>query len=62
MNIEDKVKTGLMARGFDIDTQLNNRGLIGATIDETILALVKNHSVPHPAKNSLREHKHGKKY
>jgi hypothetical protein len=32
----------LLARGFDNKTQLNNRGLIGATIDETILEVVKN--------------------
>nr|AKH47492.1 hypothetical protein [uncultured marine virus] len=42
MNIEEKVKMNLMVRGFDSNTQLNNRGLIGATIDETILEVVKN--------------------
>ena len=42
MNIEEKVKMNLLARGFDNKTQLNNRGLIGATIDETILEIVKN--------------------
>jgi hypothetical protein len=42
MNIEEKVKMNLLARGFDNKTQLNNRGLIGATIDETILEVVKN--------------------
>ena len=42
MNIEEKVKLKLLARGFDKNTQLNNRGLIGATIDETILEVVKN--------------------
>ncbi len=42
MNIEEKVKMNLMVRGFDLNTQLNNRGLIGATIDETILEVVKN--------------------
>jgi hypothetical protein len=42
MNIEEKVKINLLARGFDNKTQLNNRGLIGATIDETILEIVKN--------------------
>lgn len=42
MNIEEKVKANLLVRGFDNKTQLNNRGLIGATIDETILEVVKN--------------------
>jgi citrate lyase gamma subunit len=42
MNIEEKVKMNLLKRGFDNNTQLNNRGLIGATIDETILEVVKN--------------------
>ena len=42
MNIEEKVKMNLLIRGFDNKTQLNNRGLIGATIDETILEVVKN--------------------
>ncbi len=42
MNIEEKVKMNLLTRGFDNKTQLNNRGLIGATIDETILGVVKN--------------------
>jgi len=41
-NIEEKVKSNLLARGFKNDALLNNRGLIGATIDETILELVKN--------------------
>jgi len=41
MNIEEKVKMNLLTRGFDNKTQLNNRGLIGATIDETILEVVK---------------------
>jgi hypothetical protein len=42
MNIEEKVKMNLMVRGFNSNTQLNNRGLIAATIDETILEVVKN--------------------
>lgn len=46
MNIEEKVKLNLLARGFDKDAQLNNRGLIGATIDETILEVVKNLNIP----------------
>lgn len=42
MSFEDKIKHKLMARGFDKDRILNNRGLIGATIDEVILMMVKN--------------------
>lgn len=42
MNIEEKVKINLLARGFKNKTMLNNRGLIEATIDETILEVVKN--------------------
>src|SRR5690554_4962389 len=45
MNIEEKVKMNLLTRGFDNKTQLNNRGLIGATIDETILEVVKNQRI-----------------
>ena len=46
MNIEEKVKMNLLTRGFDNKTQLNNRGLIGATVDETILEVVKNLRIP----------------
>ena len=42
MNIEEKVKMKLLIRGFDNKARLNNRGLIRATIDETILEVVKN--------------------
>jgi hypothetical protein len=42
MDIEQKVKTKLLMRGFSKETLLNNRGLIGATTDETILEVVKN--------------------
>lgn len=45
MNIEEKVKSSLLTRGFGKETMLNNRGLIGATIDETILEVVKNFRV-----------------
>ena len=34
MDIEQKVKTKLLIRGFSNENLLNNRGLIGATIDE----------------------------
>ena len=58
MNIEEKVKMNLLTRGFDNKTQLTNRGLIGATIDETLLEVVKNlaiHdvSVSLPAKDEV---------
>ena len=42
MDIEKKVKTELLLRGFSNDNLINNRGLIGAVIDETILAVVKS--------------------
>ena len=42
MDIEKRVKSKLLMRGFSKETLLNNRGLIGATTDETILELVKN--------------------
>jgi uncharacterized protein YjaZ len=42
MDIEQKIKTKLLIRGFSKKTLLNNRGLIGATTDETILEVVKN--------------------
>jgi len=41
-DIEKTVKTALWLRGFSNEDILDNRGLIGATIDETILAVVKN--------------------
>ena len=37
MDIEEKIKTKLLSKGFSKETLLNNRGLIGATIDETIV-------------------------
>lgn len=37
MKIEEKIKTNLLNRGFSEKNLLNNRGLIGATIDETII-------------------------
>lgn len=42
MNFEEKIKIQLLARGFGNETILNNRGLIGAVIDETILEMSKN--------------------
>ena len=46
MNLEETVKSNLLTRGFSKETQLNNRGLIGATIDETALTVVKNLTIP----------------
>lgn len=45
MKIDEKVMNNLIARGFKNETILNNRGLIGARIDETILEVVKNLSL-----------------
>lgn len=36
MNLEDKIKSELLNRGFDEYTILNNKGLIEATIDESM--------------------------
>jgi len=47
MELEEKVKLQLLARGFTKELLLNNRGLIGAAIDETILELVKNLNIPY---------------
>lgn len=41
MNVEEKVKAKLLSRGFKEKQLLNNRGLIGAAIDET-QEVVKN--------------------
>jgi hypothetical protein len=46
MNIEEKVKSNLLARGFKNEALLSNRGLVAATIDETILEVVKNFRIP----------------
>ena len=37
--IEDEIKEALIIRGFTEETLLNNRGLIGATIEETLTAI-----------------------
>lgn len=39
---EKKIRNKLLIRGFPNDKLLNNRGLIGATIDEAIIEVVKN--------------------
>ena len=42
MNLEKNVKQQLLSRGFTKEQLLNNRGLIGAVIDEVALMIVKN--------------------
>lgn len=42
---EKKIRNKLLMRGFLNEKLINNRGLIGATIDEVILEVVKNISV-----------------
>ena len=42
MEFEDKINEKLRLRGFTQDKLLNNRGLIGAAIDEVALMIVKN--------------------
>ena len=39
---EKKIRNKLLMRGFPNDKLINNRGLIGATIDEVILEVIKN--------------------
>ena len=41
MDLEDKINQKLLMRGFTEKALLNNRGIIGATIDETVLILSK---------------------
>lgn len=41
--LEDIIKSKLLIRGFKNEDLLNNRGLIGATIDETVIEVVKNY-------------------
>ena len=41
MSITEKVKLNLLARGFTNGQLLDNRGLVGATIDETIIEVIK---------------------
>lgn len=42
-----RVKQQLLSRGFTIEKLLNNRGLVGATIDETarMLIVMKNNQI-----------------
>lgn len=39
---EKKIRNKLLMRGFPNEKIINNRGLVGATIDEVILEVVKN--------------------
>ena len=45
MEFEKQIRNKLLMRGFTNKQLLNNRGLIGATIDESILLTVKNLSL-----------------
>jgi len=42
MDIEQKIKNRLLTKGFSKEKLSNNRGLIGAAIDETIIEVIKN--------------------
>ena len=53
MELENKVKQQLLSRGFTKEQLLNNRGLIGAAIDETILTVVKNLNIPFVNNNEV---------
>ncbi len=46
MEFDEKVKEQLIIRGFAKEQLLNNRGLIGATINETVVMLVKKSPIP----------------
>ena len=41
IELEDQIKTALRIRGFSEKQIINNRGLIGAAIEETALAVLK---------------------
>ncbi len=41
MEFQDKIRQKLLMRGFTEKQIFNNRGLIGATLDETILEVIK---------------------
>ena len=51
MDLENKVRQQLLSRGFTKEQLLNNRGLIGAVIDETALNVVKNLAI-HDTENA----------
>lgn len=45
MKLEKRVMRQLLSRGFAKEQLLNNRGVIGAAIDETALMVVKNMTI-----------------
>ena len=42
LDLEKRVRNRLLMRGFSEKDLVNNRGLVGAVMDEVILDLVKN--------------------
>jgi len=52
---EKNIKTNLLARGFSVSQVLNNRGLIGATIEETIDEMKKHHESANSKKKYTEE-------
>jgi hypothetical protein len=52
---EKNIKTNLLARGFSVSQVLNNRGLIGATIEETIDEMKKHHESANSEKKYTEE-------
>lgn len=52
MDFENEIKNRLLMRGFPNEKLLNNRGLIGATIDEAILLTVKNLAIHNVSQQS----------
>jgi len=55
MDIDKIVKDKLLSRGFTEERQLNNRGLIGATIDETIDAVINKNAVLRSVSHSIEK-------
>ncbi len=65
MDFEKEIRNKLLIRGFKNDTLINNRGLIGATIDEVILMTVKNlaiHNVSQQSEQFIAFAKFAKNY
>ena len=56
MEFEKEIKSKLLMRGFTQKTLLNNRGLIGAIIDETILLTTKNFVIPNSCEQLKEKH------
>lgn len=53
MEFEKQINKSLLIRGFNNDYLLNSRGLIGATIDETILRVVKTNGAHNVKKKPI---------